>query len=1184
MGKSITLHQRLRRERKLRGWTQEEVARKIGCDSKTVGRWERGEVFPSLYYQQKLMEIYGLSAEELGLIDELSLLNTKIVAETVQAGKKANPIQTAQRSPWHEDWGDAPNIAEFFGREQELIAVEQWITRDHCRMIAVLGIGGVGKTTFATKVAKVVKTTFDYVFWRSLQYAPPITNILESCLQFVSLQGRIDLPKDLDQQISLLIDALREHQCLLIFDNVESILQAGQRTGLYREGYEDYGRLFQRIGEADHQSCLLLTSRERPKEIVYMEGKGTNPVRSFLLSGMDLSEGKLLLHDKGLFGSDTTWTAFLQLYAGNPLALKIISEPIHEVFNGDIAAFLKANEIVVGDIYDLLDQQFQRLSKLEQEIMYWLAIEREAVLLHDVQADIAHPIVKGAFLDASNSLRKRSMVEIQSNHFKLQPVIMEYVTARLVKQVFKEIATETIELFDSHSLIKAQTNDMVRESQIQFILAPIAELLLSTYGNIESEKKLKNILAMIHIQPRKSNYTVGNVINLLVHLHVDLQGYDFSHQDVRQAYLQGVDLPRVNFASTNLTASVFTETFTNILCVALSLNGELLAVGTTTGEVLLRRADNLTPLFTCLEHADGIRSVAFSPDGSVLASGSEDQTIRLWNTRTGRCINVLYGHIGYNRSVAFSPDGKVLASGSDDQTIRLWDVRSGQCLNILYGHTHWVRSVAFSPDGRIIASGSEDQAVRFWDTRTGQCINVLLGHTSYVCSIAFSPDGKILASGSDDQVIRLWDSGTGQCIKVMQGHSERVRAIAFHFDGHILASGSDDQTIRLWDTGTGQCLRAWHAHTNRIWSIAFFPTSEILVSASEDETMRYWEIRSGQCLRTLQGYTSLIKSVAFHPNGQIIASGNEDQAVRLWDVKTGRCLRILRGHTNRVRTVTFSPNGAIVASGSEDEKVRIWNTTTGECLKILHGHTHLVRSVAFNADGSMLASGSHDQTIRIWEVSSGHCLGIFQGQGGRIWSVALSFDNILLASGNEDQVVRIWDVQTGICLKELTGHTHRIWSVTFSPRSHIVASSSDDQTIRLWDASSGQHLKTLHGHEHWVRAVAISPSSKLLASGSHDQTVRLWDINTGRCLKILHGHSSCVWSVAFNFDGSIIASGSDDGTTKLWDVQTGACIKTLRSDRPYEGMNITGVTGLTESQKTTLRALGAAENTQREGY
>jgi WD40 repeat protein len=76
----------------------------------------------------------------------------------------------------------------------------------------------------------------------------------------------------------------------------------------------------------------------------------------------------------------------------------------------------------------------------------------------------------------------------------------------------------------------------------------------------------------------------------------------------------------------------------------------------------------------------------------------------------------------------------------------------------------------------------------------------------------------------------------------------------------------------------------------------------------------------------------------------------------------------------------------------------------------------------------------------------------------------------------------------------------------------------------------------------------------------------------------LHGHSSCIWSVAFSPVESTIASGSDDGTIKLWNTDTGECITTLRSDRPYERMNIVGAKGLTEAQKTSLKMLGAIED------
>jgi WD40 repeat protein len=113
----------------------------------------------------------------------------------------------------------------------------------------------------------------------------------------------------------------------------------------------------------------------------------------------------------------------------------------------------------------------------------------------------------------------------------------------------------------------------------------------------------------------------------------------------------------------------------------------------------------------------------------------------------------------------------------------------------------------------------------------------------------------------------------------------------------------------------------------------------------------------------------------------------------------------------------------------------------------------------------------------------------------------------------------------------------------------------------------------------------LDETDQLLATASYDQTIKIWDLKTGQALRSLQGHTGWVRAVAFsafeipgienNFSGQIPASGSTDKTVKLWNVSTGECWKTLRADRPYEGMNITHLTGVTEAQKVTLQALGA---------
>src|SRR6266702_479077 len=877
----LPFHQQLKRERELHNLSQEELAARVGTDPKTVSRWESGERLPRSDSREALCKLFGKNAEEFGLLE---------AEARRQARLRATGSKSVRYSSQKEGLVEAPSVKTFYGRDQERAELEQWIVGDACRVVAVLGIGGIGKSTLASRLVEQIEGAFDYIFWASLQNAPPPGQVISKCLQFVSAEHPTRVPEGIDDQISLLLSYLQDQRCLLILDNVESILQPHQRAGQFREGYEHYGKLIKLLGEVQHHSCLLLTSREKPGEVAHQEGKSA-PVRSLHLTGMRQEEGRQLLHDKDLTGSDEQWTQLIDVYGGNPLALKIVSEPIQEVFGGDIGAFLQAGEMAFGDIHDLLEQQFQRLSTREQEILYWLAIEREALSLDELRANMLHPASRDALLEALASLRRRSMVEKRGSAlFTLQPVIMEYVIGKLVERACQDCAEETFDTWMRYAFMKAPTRDYVRESQIRLIVGPIAEQLLAMLGKAGIEEKLRLMLVKERqALSQQASYASGNALNLQIHSGWDLRGADFSQVAVRQAYLQEAALPEVNFSHAHFVDTIFTSTFGNVLVVGFHPTGDYLAMGTASGDIWLYRVSDGAPVFTCRGHTDGVWSIAFSPDGQYLASSSDDGTIRLWDMTdrgAGECLSVLQEHTGRVRTIAFSPDGSLLASGSDDRTIRLWDTRKGTCLRVLQGHTASVRGVAFSPDGKLLASGSDDLSVSLWNVHTGDCLRTLHGHTNRVWSVAFSPDGRLLASSSEDRTIRIWNSATWRCLRILQGHTHGVRSVMFNPAGNLLASGGDDQTCRTWEVGSSNCLRTLQGYTNRIWSIAFNPAGNLLASGGDDQTCRTWEVGSSNCLRTLQGYTNRIWSIAVSSDGTTLASCSEDAFIRLWEISS----------------------------------------------------------------------------------------------------------------------------------------------------------------------------------------------------------------------------------------------------------------------------------------------------------
>jgi WD40 repeat protein len=111
-----------------------------------------------------------------------------------------------------------------------------------------------------------------------------------------------------------------------------------------------------------------------------------------------------------------------------------------------------------------------------------------------------------------------------------------------------------------------------------------------------------------------------------------------------------------------------------------------------------------------------------------------------------------------------------------------------------------------------------------------------------------------------------------------------------------------------------------------------------------------------------------------------------------------------------------------------------------------------------------------------------------------------------------------------------------------------------------------------------VSAVTWGPRGDLLISGGGDGVLRWWEVYSGECVRVREAHQGTLQALKVSPDGSTLASCGDDGAITLWNLENGEHVRTLRRDRPYERLDITGVKGLSEAQKATLRALGARED------
>ena len=309
------------------------------------------------------------------------------------------------------------------GRDEELAEIMGLLSTLHCRLLTLLGPGGIGKTRLAVEVASRMTFHFaDGVYFVPLQALLAVEDIVPAVIDALPLQ----LTDNTDPEL-LLLKYLNDRHLLLVLDNFEHLL----------DGVE----LISRILNGTDQVQLLITSRER----LNLQTEQTWPLR-----GLDVPEeipdpavlsSAVRLFDERArrvqpdFLLEAHWAAvasICQLVDGIPLALELAASWVRALPCETIASEIKRSvDILTSSQRDLperhqsmravFDHSWKLLSEDEHAVFCKLTVFHGGFTVEAAQE------VAGASLRTLASLIDKSLLQLDdSGRYAMHELLRQY--------------------------------------------------------------------------------------------------------------------------------------------------------------------------------------------------------------------------------------------------------------------------------------------------------------------------------------------------------------------------------------------------------------------------------------------------------------------------------------------------------------------------------------------------------------------------------------------------------------------------------------------------------------------------------------------------------------------------------------------------------------------------------------